>query len=75
MMEPRMDALRAAALAMDPYLGTADLAARLGKSTETLRNWRSENRGPKWCWLGGRIAYKLSDVATWLDDCEKGRAT
>lgn len=48
-------------------LSQADLVARWGGriSVRTLANWRSQSNGPRYVKLGGRIAYRLADVAAW----------
>jgi predicted DNA-binding transcriptional regulator AlpA len=42
-------------------------AALLGIAPATLRNQRSQGRGPKYCRLGRRIVYRVSDVSAYLD--------
>lgn len=37
-------------------------AARLGVATGTLRNWRSQGRGPQYVRLGRRVLYRLRDL-------------
>ena len=42
------------------------VAARIiGASAPTLRRWRHEGCGPKFCRLGGLVRYKLSDLRAW----------
>ncbi|MGI0528006.1 helix-turn-helix domain-containing protein [Rhizobium giardinii] len=51
----------------DGRIGEYDAAALLGKAPQTLRNWRS-GAGPLRCSrLGGRILYKIADLAAFLD--------
>ena len=33
----------------------------------TLAHWRSEGRGPKYIKVGGKVAYRGSDLNEWLD--------
>jgi hypothetical protein len=58
-----------------PSAGDFDLltpdetARRLKVAKQTLARWRVEGKGPKFVRLngqGGRIAYRPSDVATWV---------
>jgi len=43
-------------------------AARfLGLAPQTLRNWRTNRRGPKYVRLGGRIVYRLVDLNEFLN--------
>lgn len=69
-----LDAMRIAALTGDPFLSSNELAALVRRSPDTLRKWRSDGTGPRWCWIGGRIGYRQSDVEYWLEMCTKSRA-
>ena len=42
-------------------------AARLGIAPTTLRNIRSQGRGPKYSRVGRRIVYRIRDVEAYLD--------
>jgi len=42
-------------------------ATRLGIAPGTLRNLRSQGRGPKYCRVGRRIVYRIRDVESYLD--------
>ena len=43
-------------------------AARfLGLAPQTLRNWRTNRKGPKYVRLGGRIVYRLVDLNEFLN--------
>ena len=44
------------------FIGTAELAARLGVSDATLRQWKYLKKGIEPCKIGGRLKYRLSDV-------------
>lgn len=49
----------------DPqYLRPADLVARWcdAVTLSTLDNWRSQNRGPRFVKIGGRVLYPLHEV-------------
>ena len=44
------------------HLSQAQLAARWGVSPRTLERWRWRGEGPCFLKLGGRVAYRLSDI-------------
>jgi len=44
-----------------------EAARRLGVEASTLANWRWSGRGPSYVKAGGRVRYRLSDLAEWLD--------
>jgi DNA-binding transcriptional MerR regulator len=50
------------------YLTTEGLAELLGRPQETLRYWRSRERGPKWTRGPGtrHVLYARADVDEWL---------
>ena len=43
------------------------LAKELGISEHTLANWRSAGRRPAYAKLGGKIRYRESDIANWIE--------
>lgn len=42
-------------------------ADRLGLEPSTLANWRYRGGGPLFIKVGGRVRYRLCDLAEWLD--------
>lgn len=44
-----------------------EAADRLGIERSTLANWRWNGKGPPYLKIGGRVRYRLSDLATYLD--------
>lgn len=44
-----------------------EAAQRIGIKVGTIQNWRWSGRGPKFIKCGGRVRYRLSDLAEWLD--------
>jgi hypothetical protein len=42
-------------------------AALLGIAAATLRNLRSQSRGPKYSRVGRRVVYRVRDVEAYLD--------
>ena len=44
------------------HLNQSELAHRWGISPRTLERWRWLGQGPAFLKIGGRIAYRLSDV-------------
>lgn len=49
-------------LSFKEVLTTENLASRWSLAAGTLKNWRSENKGPSYIKIGKNIFYKLSDV-------------
>lgn len=53
--------------AAQPVLTPKDLAAQLGVSTDTLKNWRAARTGPRWFRMGPRlIRYSAAEVDAWM---------
>lgn len=52
---------------MEATYSTEELAEELGLAPHTLENWRTLGRGPKFTKVGGRIRYRESAVARYLD--------
>jgi excisionase family DNA binding protein len=51
-----------------PQLLTIDeAAAYLRQPVKTLRNWRSEGRGPASMKLGRRVLYDKTDLDAWVE--------
>ena len=44
-----------------------EAADRLGVETSTLANWRWSGRGPRHVKVGGRVRYRLCEIADFLD--------
>jgi hypothetical protein len=44
------------------FVSTDMLAERWNMSTNTLRNWRAQGRGPGYVKLGERILYRMRDI-------------
>ncbi len=49
------------------YLRPAELATRWRNTVtlSTLDNWRSQNRGPRFVKIGGRVLYPLEEVVAY----------
>lgn len=45
-----------------------EAAERLGLEASTLANMRWRGGGPPYLKVGGRVRYRLSDLADWLDE-------
>lgn len=52
-------------------IGPAEVSDRIGVTPETLSNWRYRGFGPRYIRVGGRIRYRISDIAEWLDACTR----
>lgn len=49
-------------------LTSTDAAAAIGIDPGTLRNWRSQGRGPRYVRIGGnKVLYRVADLESWLD--------
>jgi predicted site-specific integrase-resolvase len=44
-----------------------EAARRLGVEPSTLANWRWSGNGPRFVKVGGRVRYRLADLADYLD--------
>ena len=54
----------------DGRIGERDAATLLGWSESSLRNARTEGRGPRFYRLGGgghRVTYRIPDLAQWIE--------
>lgn len=51
----------------DHWLTTEEVAAKVNRSPATVRYWRAMGTGPIGVRLGRRVAYRASDVDTWLE--------
>lgn len=48
---------------------TKAAAARLGISHQTLEKWRSQDRGPRFCKIGGKtVRYRQSDLEAFIEE-------
>ena len=62
-MSTQIDPFDARARTVSPE----EAADRLGVRPSTLANWRWKGGGPRYLRVGGRIRYRLCDLADWLD--------
>ena len=54
---------------MEPrHLNEFDLAKRWNISERTLQRWRWKKKGPPYLKIGGRVAYRLSDIERWEEE-------
>lgn len=56
--------------AIDRLLREPEVARITGLSVHTLRQWRSVNsqgKGPDWVKQGRTVAYRESDVQSWIE--------
>ena len=49
-------------------LAPLETAAKVGVTSATLANWRWAGRGPRYVKVGGRVRYRLVDLARYLDE-------
>ncbi|HLI18304.1 MAG TPA: helix-turn-helix domain-containing protein [Rhodanobacteraceae bacterium] len=68
-MQPEHPATPPAAKAAAGYLLTdSEVAALLGASLQTVRNWRWRGEGPRWVTLGKRmVRYRPADVQAFIE--------
>ncbi len=70
---PRTDGTTGSA--PEPLVEPAAVSEFLGGIPEqTLANWRSRGKGPKFHKVGKHIRYRLSEVAAWLDEQQAQQA-
>ena len=48
-------------------LNTRQAAELLGRTQQTLAEWRWHSKGPAYFVMGGRIHYKAEDLQTYMD--------
>jgi predicted DNA-binding transcriptional regulator AlpA len=61
---------------MEALLTPPQLAEHLNVPVQSLAQMRYEGKGPKYIKIGGRVRYRSSEVAAWLDECTRsGTAT
>lgn len=49
-------------------LSEEDAGQYLDLAPETLRNWRSQRRGPRFVRLGRRVGYRVEDLQAWAEE-------
>lgn len=51
----------------DTIITTKEVAARLRVAVSTLKRWRRNQMGPRWCRVGGRmVRYLVTDLEEWV---------
>lgn len=56
--------------APDGLLWATDAAKKLGVEPDTLKKWRVKRKGPASFRLGGRVVYRETAIAEYLNACE-----
>lgn len=56
----------------DGRLSRPHAAKYLGVAVQTLANWRSLRRGPKWVKVGGKVFYRLADLEAFVAATAQG---
>ncbi|MBS2938929.1 helix-turn-helix domain-containing protein [Nocardioides sp. J2M5] len=51
---------------LEPLLSIEELAEYLQVPITTIRDWRTDGKGPCAIKVGGRVRYATSDVLAWL---------
>lgn len=71
-MQSEYPATPASKLAAGILISDVELAALLGASLQTVRNWRWRGEGPRYVKLGGRmVRYRPDDVHAFIDGNEE----
>ena len=52
---------------MEDLMSTAQVAAYLGVTPQTLANWAYKGKGPEFVKLDGRRRYVPADVRAWVE--------
>jgi predicted DNA-binding transcriptional regulator AlpA len=52
---------------VERFLDTMEAAAILGLKPVTLKIWRSQRKGPRYCKLGRRVLYPYSELMRWAE--------
>jgi hypothetical protein len=52
---------------MEDYLNDVEAAKVLRLSPQTLRNWRTQSRGPAYSRAGRAIRYAIDDLRAYMD--------
>lgn len=53
---------------LEPLLSIDELADYLDIPVSTIRDWRTDGKGPRAIRLGGRLRFAVSDVQAWLGE-------
>jgi predicted DNA-binding transcriptional regulator AlpA len=59
----------------DPWLTTAEVAARLRTPESTVRYWRMQGYGPKGIRIGRRVVYRTSEIEKFERQLERAQNT
>ena len=51
---------------LEPLLSIVELAEYLDVPVTTIRDWRTDGKGPRAIKVGGRVRFATSDVLAWL---------
>jgi predicted DNA-binding transcriptional regulator AlpA len=54
-------------MSVTEFLNVHEAAAELRVSVNTLRLWRSNDRGPESFAIGGRVYYEPTAIEQWID--------
>ncbi len=57
------------------FLNSKELATRWDITTETLKQWRWQNKGPKFFKTSGRVTYHIDDVEQFEESKEHDHTT
>ncbi len=63
---PVMETTTSTLNGLEPLLSIEELAAYLDVPVTTIRDWRTDGKGPCAIKVGGRVRFATSDVLAWL---------
>lgn len=58
---------------MKKFFSVKELAARWHISTETLKKWRFNNKGPKFSKISAKVSYRVEDIEEFERNRDKER--
>lgn len=65
MQEPTVERVKCRVLP-DGRMPSDDAGSYIGRSTQTLANWRVKGYGPRWVKIGGRVYYYQQELDAFI---------
>jgi excisionase family DNA binding protein len=63
-----METISTTSSGLEPLMSIEALAEYLDVPVTTIRDWRTDGKGPCAIRVGGRVRFAVSDVQSWLAD-------
>lgn len=70
-----MNTTEAAPSAIRPPIWEDEFCTAFRITQRTARRWRVQRRGPKWFYVGKRVAYNPKSIESWCSELEEQGAT